>query len=98
MKWILSAAILCLTIATPAQATGGFVCRTGGPRPIQVSVGFGHVPGSPLILTRLIDNGQLPVKSAQWWFDQDEMRLLLIDPGAHREQLGPKARRNGSVS
>ena len=98
MKRILIAASLGLTVATPAQATGGFVCRTGGPRPIQVSVGFGHVPGSPLILTRLIDNGrQLPVKSAQWWFDQDEMRLLLIDPGAKREQLVLKARRNGSV-
>jgi hypothetical protein len=84
--------------ATPAQATGGFVCRTAGITPIEVSVGFGHVPGSPLILARLTDNRrQVPVQSAQWWLDNREMRLVLISPDAMRQELVLRARRNGHV-
>ncbi len=94
-------AILCLALAglaAPAHATGGIVCRTAGPRPIEVAVGYGHVPGSPMILTRLIDNGrQVPVRQAQWWLDNSEVRLLLIAPDAHREELTLRARRNGYV-
>ena len=56
------------------------------------------MPGSPLILTHLLDNGRdVPAQSAQWWLDNEEMRLVLIDPDAHREQLKLKARRNGFV-
>jgi len=96
-KAILCIALACL--AAPAQATGGMVCRTAGPRPIEVAVGFGHVPGAPLILTRLIDNGrEVPVRQAQWWLDQSEVRLLLIAPDALREELTLRAkRRNGHI-
>lgn len=95
MKPLLALALL-LGFAAPAHATGGLVCRTASPQPIEVSVGFGHVPGSPLILTRLIDDGRLvPVASAQWWLDHAELRLLLISPSAHREELLLRARRNG---
>jgi hypothetical protein len=91
-------AIPMLIMATQANATGGLVCRTAGARPIEVSVGFGHVPGSPIIATRLIDQRrQVPVQSAQWWLDQSEMRLLLVDPQARGQQLLLKAKRNGSV-
>jgi hypothetical protein len=82
--------------ATPLEATGGLVCRTAGARPVEVSVGFGHVPGSPLILARLIDAGRnVPVSSAQWWLEQSEVRLLLVAPNAHRQELLLRARRNG---
>lgn len=82
--------------AAPAHATGGFVCRTAGAKLIEVAVGFGHVPGSPLFLRRLLDNGRnVPVKDAQWWFDNDELRLLLISPTAHREEVRIRARRKG---
>jgi hypothetical protein len=95
MKRLLFALLLVLP-ASPALATGGFVCRTAGSAPIELSVGFGHVPGSPLILTRLTDSGrQVPVQSAQWWLDNREMRLLLINPAAMREELVLRARRNG---
>ena len=88
-------AIALIVSATSAQATGGFVCRTAGANPIQVSVGFGHVPGSPLILSRLTDDGRnVPVKPAQWWLDNDELRLVLIDPEARSEQVKLKAGRN----
>jgi hypothetical protein len=98
MKKIILAAALAITVAAPAQATGGFSCRTGGARPIVVSVGFGHVPGSPLILRRLVDNGRnIPVKDAQWWLDRNELRILLISPDAHREEVVVRAKRNGHV-
>lgn len=95
-------AILCAAataaLAAPALASGGLVCRTAGPRPIEVSVGIGHVAGSPLILTRVMDNGrEVPVRQAQWWLDNSEVRLLLIAPDAHREELVLRARRNGHV-
>jgi len=98
MNKILLGLGLVVLAAAPAGATGGLLCRTGGARPIEVSVGFGHVPGSPLILTRLIDNGsRVPVQSAQWWLDNREMRLVLISPVAMREELVLRARRNGYV-
>ena len=98
MNKVLLAAALAISLAAPAQATGGFSCKTGGARPIVVSVGFGHVPGSPLIARRLTDNGRnIPVKDAQWWFDQRELRLLLTDPKALRREVIIKARRNGHV-
>ena len=98
MKRFLLAATVALLGATPAYATGGLVCRTAGSRHVEVSIGFGHVPGSLLILTRLLDNGrQVPVKSAQWWLDNDEVRLILIDPSAVRRELVMRARRNGFV-
>lgn len=89
-----------VAIAVPAQATGGLVCSTAGPRPIQVSVGFGHAPGAPLIssATRLLDDGRsIPVIAPQWWLDDSELRLLLADPTAMRRELILKAKRNGHV-
>ena len=87
-----------VTIAAPAHATGGFVCRTAGAEPIEVAVGFGHVPGAPLILTRLIDNGRdIPVRQSQWWLDDSELRLLLSDPNAMRREVVLKTKRNGHV-
>ena len=96
MKRLFAALLLGLVVAGPAHATGGFVCRTAAKQPVEVSLGFGHVPGSPLILAQLVDNGRkVPAKPVQWWLDNAEMRLLLIDPEAHRQQLLLKARRNG---
>jgi hypothetical protein len=98
MKRLLFALPLLLLTATPAQATGGFVCRTAGPGPVEVTMGFGHVPGSPLIATRLTDRGRVvPARQAQWWLDKDELRLLLIDKDAMREELLIRARRNGQT-
>ncbi len=92
----LTLAPLLLIAATPAYATGGLVCRTAGARPIEVSVGFGHVPGSPLILTRLLDAGRtVPASPAQWWLDNDEVRLLLTGQTAVRQELLLRATRNG---
>jgi hypothetical protein len=89
-----------LLLASPALATGGYTCRTGGAKPVTVSVGFGHVPGSPLIreATRLVADGRnVPVIAPQWWLDHNELRLLLADPAALRREAIIKARRNGST-
>ena len=85
-------------MASPAHATGGFVCRTAGTHPVEVAVGFGHVPGTPLILSRLLDRGrEVPVSNAQWWLDDSELRVLLVSPNAHRKEVLVRAKRNGHV-
>ena len=59
-------------------------------------MGFGHVPGAPIILSRLIDNGRnVPVSAPQWWLDDREMRLVLVSAEAMRQELVLKAVRNG---
>ena len=61
-------------------------------------MGFGHAPGAPLFLTRLVDNGRnVPVIHPQWWLDNEELRLLLADPTAMRREVIIKAERNGHV-
>ena len=100
MKRFLAFIAIMVGLAAPAQATGGFVCRTAGARPIQVSIGFGHVAGAPLLqdATRLSDNGRgVSVRAPQWWFDGTELRLLLSDPNGIRREASVKARRNGHV-
>jgi hypothetical protein len=88
---------LSLIAIMPAQATGGFQCRTAGARPIEVALTIGHVPGSPLVATRLTDSGRnVHVQSAQWWLDDKELRLLLIDPAARQQQLLLRASRKRS--
>ena len=95
MKFIVCA-ILLAAISTPAFATGGMTCRTAGARPIEVTVGFGHVPGAPIILSRLTDNGRnVPVSAPQWWLDERELRLVLVSPSALQRELVLKAVRNG---
>ena len=94
----LLASLVSWGVALPAYATGGFQCRTSGPKPILVSIGFGHAPGAPLLrdAMRLTDDGRsIPVSAPQWWFDQSELRLLLADPSALRREAIIKARRNG---
>ena len=94
----LLAAMTALMLATPAQATGGLVCRTVGAKPIELSIGFGHVAGSALILTRLVDRGRIvPVLAPQWWLDNQEVRLLLTDPNAVKRELLLRAKRAGAT-
>ena len=100
MKFLapLIVAMAAFGLTTPAHATGGLICRTAGARPIEVSLGFGHVPGSPLIATRLLAAGRnVPVSAAQWWLDNQEVRLILVGANALRQELLLRAKRNGHV-
>ena len=84
--------------AAPAHATGGLVCRTAGGHTVEVSVGFGHVVGAALLQdsVRLLDNGRnVPVHAPQWWLDNREVRLVLTDPSALRQELLLHAKRRG---
>jgi hypothetical protein len=97
MKHLILPALLTATLAAaPAHATGGFNCRTAGSRPVQVDIGFGHVPGAPLFSQRLIDNGrQVPVTAPSNHHCGAELRLLLASPDAMRREVILRARKNG---
>lgn len=85
-----------LAAASPAHATGGMICKTANGSKVEISVGFGHVAGAPLIVTRLRVAGQvIPVIAPQWWLDDREMRLMLTDPEALNRLLTLHARRDG---
>lgn len=98
MKKIILLVTLTLGTASPAVAAGGMHCRTGGNRPIDVNLTYGHVFGTPLVASRMLENGRnVPVAHAQWWLDRDEVRLLLTRPDAGAEEVRIIARRIGSV-
>ena len=85
-----------LAAAVPAHATGGMVCRTAGPKPVEVSLTIGHTAGSPIVSGRLLDGGKsVEVRAVQWWLDASELRLLLVDPDATRQEVLLKAKKNG---
>jgi hypothetical protein len=89
MKKPMICLLFLLAATAPAHATGGMTCRTAGARPVEVVIGFGHVPGAPLFLARLVDDGrQVPVRAPQWWLDSRELRILLASPDAmHPEAI-----------
>ena len=100
MRFAVLTVPLALVANIPANATGGFVCQTAGPNAIQVSIGFGHAPGAPLLAdaTRLLDKGRnVPVIAPQWWLDELELRILLADRSAMRAEAIIKTKRKGRV-
>lgn len=80
---VLAASFGLALVAAPAHATGGLQCRTADRSALVISLGFGHVPGAPIIASRLSAKGRtIPVSVPQWWFDGKEMRAVLTDPDA----------------
>ena len=97
MNRILLALSLALVVASPAYATGGLVCQTAGPRPIQVSMVISHTAVSSVVSARLSDGGRnVPVSVAQSWLEPAEIRLDLVDRNATRHELRLRARKNGA--
>ena len=83
------------SIAAPAHATGGYLCKTADGSDIAISAGFGHVPGAPLVGTQLrVKDKSLPVRAPQWWLDREELRLLLTDTQAMETLATLRARWN----
>ena len=98
MKKLLLSVLVLAAMATPAHAAGGMTCSTAGPRPVTIALVFGHVAGSPLSNANLRDSGrEVAVRPAQWWLDQREMRLILTDPQAIRQEAIVRVTRNGRV-
>jgi hypothetical protein len=90
------AAAALIAAAAPAHASGGLLCRTAGARPILLSLGIGHVTGAPLVSARLVDAGRdVAVSPAQWWLDDEQVRLVLVGPNALKQELLLRATRNG---
>ena len=80
MRTILATLAFGLLAASPAHATGGFLCKTAGDTPVELGIGFGHVPGGPLIGHQLKRDGRtVDTRAAQWWLDDAEMRIVLTD-------------------
>lgn len=87
---------LAFLATAPAYATGVMFCTTGGAKSVDLSLVISHVVAGPLVSATLTDNGaEVPTEKAQWWLDEKEMRLILIDPNAEREELVLIAKRRG---
>ena len=96
MKKLLLTLPLVLLPASPAHATGGLVCRTAGPQPIQVAAVVSHTAVSSVVSARLTDRQrEVPVAVAQSWLEPNEFRLDLTDRNAVRHELRLRVRRNG---
>jgi len=82
MKKLTLAPLCLLLAATPAEATGGLVCRTAGSNPVQVALVISHTVVPSVVSARLIDNGRdVPVSVAQSWLEAKEVRLDLEECG-----------------
>jgi len=98
MRRLFLALPLLVAAAPPAHATAGMSCQTGGREPVEVELVISRTIAAALVSASLIDNGKLVETSmAQWWLDGSEIRLILTDPNAEREELVLKARRRGEV-
>ena len=96
MKKSLFALLISAAFAGPATAAGGMYCSTAGQNPVEISLVFGHVAGSPLTNVQLRDRRRsVPVRPAQWWLDNREMRLILTDPDASRQEAIVRVTRKG---
>lgn len=95
-KLIIAAAAAALGIAMPANATGGLLCSTAGPRPISLALVVSHTAVSAIVSARLTDSGRdVPVSLAQSWLEPNEVRLDLTDKNAMRHELRLRAKLNG---
>jgi len=98
MRSLLIALPVLAMLASPAYATGGFVCRTASEPAIESAVGFGHTAGSALFAHRLqVDGRDVPVEAPQWWLDGEEVRLLLTDEQANERVAVILAQWNGET-
>lgn len=83
-------------VAAPAHATGGMQCRTADGSDVTISMGFGHVPGAPVVASHLWAKGRkIPVSAPQWWLDDKEMRAVLTDADGMRRLATLRAKANG---
>ena len=93
---ILLAALPLLALSAPASATGGFLCKTARSPEIEIAVGFGHVPGAPIVAKRLrVDGKEVPASIPQWWLNDEEMNLEMTTPDAMESLLVMRTTRKG---
>lgn len=104
MKRILAIALLACA-ATPAAATGGYVCTTEGSAPIEVAIVTGHGV-APMIAQVRLTEGERTLSTAgdapglailQSWIDEREIRLDLTDPGVRGYEARVRAETTGAL-
>ena len=77
-KAVLFPVLLFAAMSSPAKATGGLLCRTADAQPLEVSLGFGHVPAAGLFRAELRDGDRkIVVDATQWWMQGNELRLAM---------------------
>lgn len=87
--------IVSIAAASPANATTGFLCRTAGPTPITLALAVSHTAVPAVVSARLTDRREVPVVTAQSWFDPRELRVDLVDRNAMRHEARIRAVRRG---
>ena len=89
MKRLLFVSVL--LVAAPARATTGLICSTADP-PIQLALTISHTAVPAVVSARLTDNRRdVPVVTAQSWFDTSEIRVDLVDRNAMRHEARLRA-------
>ena len=98
MRTVLPALLALVLVSSPANATGGFTCRTASEPAIAIDLGFGHTAGSALFSQRLrVDGRNVAVEAPQWWLDDEELRLVLTDEQANERLAVVRATRKGAT-
>ena len=88
--------VAALALAAPAVATGGYLCKTADGSDVEIAIGFGHVPGAPVVAKQLKVKGRIvPVEMPQWWIDASEMRIVMTDSDMMTRLLTLRAKPNG---
>ena len=88
------------TLLLPAHAfaTTGLVCSTAGTAPTHLALAISHTAVPAVVSARLTDNRrEVPVVTAQSWFDPTEIRVDLVDRNAMRHEARLRAVKRGSV-
>lgn len=90
--------VIAVLAAAPASATTGLLCSTGGPPLIHLALAISHTAVPAVVSARLTDNRrEVPVVTAQSWFDPQEVRVDLVDRNAMRHEARLRARWNASA-
>ena len=96
MKRLLFLLAGALLLPAPAFATTGLVCRTAGSPPIHLALVISHTAVPAVVSARLTDKRRdVPVVTAQSWFDSAEIRVDLVDRNALRHEARLRAVKHG---
>jgi hypothetical protein len=74
------------------------ICATAGKAPLSLALVISHTAIPSVVSARFSENGRdVPVKAAQSWLDEKEVRVDLTDPNAARHEVRLRAMRNGNA-
>ena len=98
MKIIPILAAGALLLPAPAFATTGLICTTAGSAPVHLALAISHTAVPAVASARLTDNRrEVPVVTAQSWFDAKEIRVDLVDRNAMRHEARLRAVKRGQA-